>query len=120
MSWNVTERRVNSVTILELDGRLTMGAGSEALNQKLKSLIAEGHRALLLNCSQVSAIDSQGIQALVLGVRLAKNNGGQLKLLKPSSRLRESLKVTRLLPLFESFDDEEKALRSFTEAASAG
>ena len=114
MSWGVRERQAGSVTILELSGRLTMGTGSEALYEKLRSLIAAGRSTLLLDCSQVEAVDSQGIQTLLRGVRLAKERGGKLALLKMSPRLREVLNITRLLPVFENFDDEEVALRSFT------
>ena len=114
MSWSVTERQRGSVTILELSGRLTMGGGSEALYEKLRSLIAGGRAAVLLDCSQVSAIDSQGVQTLLRGVRLAKESAGRLALLKMSPRLREALSITRLLPVIENFEDEETALRSLT------
>jgi len=113
MSWDVKERQVGAVTVLELNGRLTMGAGSEALYENLRNLIAAGRTSLLLDCRQVEAIDSQGIQTILRGVRLAKDGGGQLKLLKLSPRMYEALRITRLLPILETFEEEDSALRSF-------
>ncbi len=111
----IIERQVGSVTVLELSGRLTMGAGSQELTEKLQDLIADGHLALLLDCSQVDRIDSQGIQALVRGFTSVEKQGGKLKLLNPSPKMREVLEITHLLPIIEAFDDEEVARRSFAE-----
>lgn len=114
MAFEVKERRrAGSVVVLELTGRLTMGPGSEDLEQKLKDLIANGERAVLLHCAGVSVIDSQGIKSLVQGVTSMEKRGGKLKLLKISPRVREVLDLTRLLTVMETFDDEEAAVRSF-------
>lgn len=109
----VKECRTGSVTILELSGRLHVGAAAEELDERLQKLITDGRTALLLDCGQVSAIDSQGIKTLVRGVISAQKRGGKLKLLKLTPRVREVLNITRLLTVIESFDDEETALRSF-------
>lgn len=114
MSVGIKEHQAGSVTVLELSRRLTMGSGSEALDEKLQSLIADGRLALLLDCSQVSTIDSRGIRVLVRGVTSIEKRGGKLKLLKVPRRVREVLDVTRLLTVIETFDDEHAALRSFT------
>ena len=113
MSFLIQERKAGPVTILELSGRLTMGEGSEMLKGKLQSLIADRHGALLLDCRQMSAIDSTGIQALLWVVTSAEGKGAKLKLLKPSARVWEALNLMRLLTVIQSFDDEEGALRSF-------
>jgi len=110
----VKECRAGPVTILELNGRLHVGAAAEELDERLQKLITVGRTALLLDCGQVSAIDSQGIKALVRGVISAQKRGGKLKLLKLTPRVREVLNITRLLTVIESFDDEETALRSFS------
>lgn len=112
MSVEVKKRHAGSITVLELSGRLTMG-GSDALDETLQSLIADGHLALLLDCNQVSAIDSQGIKALVRGAVSIEQRGGKLKLLKPAPRVRKVLEITRLLTVIETFDDEVAALESF-------
>ncbi|MGD0694226.1 MAG: STAS domain-containing protein [Terriglobia bacterium] len=116
----VKERQAGSVTILELSGRLHIGAVVEELDQKLQRLVAEGRTALLLDCSQVAGIDSQGIKTLVRGVISAQRRGGKLKLLKLTPRVREVLSITRLLTVIESFDDEQAALSSFSAQAGVG
>lgn len=109
----VQERQAGSVTVLELSGWVTMGAGSQELEEKLRSLISSGHLALLVDCSQVHKIDSQGINALVQGFISVEKRGGKLKLLNLPHKMREVLRLTRVLQFIESFDDEEVALRSF-------
>lgn len=114
MPLEMKERQAGSVTVLEVCGRLTVGQGSEVLEEKLQDLIAAGQRYLLLDCSRATAIDSHGIKALVRGLTSAEKRGGKLKLLKLTPRVREPLDITRLLTVIDAFDDEETALRSFS------
>jgi len=109
----IKERQVGDVTILELKGRLALGEVCSKFQEKLQTLIASGRTKLLLECSEVTALDSQAISALVRGLISARNRGGQLKLLKPSPRALHVLEITHLLSVIESFDDEAKALASF-------
>jgi anti-sigma B factor antagonist len=113
MSLQIKQRQSGTVTILELSGRLTMGPGLDTLHEALESLILGGRRSVLLDCSEVSLIDSQGIKALVRGLTAVERQGGRLKLLKMTPRVREVLGITRLLTVIEAFDDESTALRSF-------
>ena len=113
MTSSVRTRQARKVTILELSGRIVVGEAADQLGQALQDCIAAGHLDLLLECSQVSYIDSQGIQVLVRGVISIERRGGKLKLLKLSPRVREVLNITRLLTVIESFEDEGAALRSF-------
>jgi anti-anti-sigma factor len=113
MGFEINERRAGSVLILELDGRLTMGEGSEALDQRVQELIAGAAGALLVDCRKVSTIDSRGIKSLVQAYVSFKNRGGALKLLRPSPRVREVLGWTHLDTVIESFEDEAAALKSF-------
>ncbi len=113
MSVEVKERRIGSVTVLELSGRLALGPLCDALDQKLQGLIAVGRPALLVDLSQVSGIDSVGIKTLVRGVMSAEKRGGKLKLLKISPRVREVLNNVHLLGVIECFDDDEAAVKSF-------
>lgn len=119
MSTVGSERQVGSVTILAISGRLFIGEASEELDAKLQSLLAEGKVNLLLDCSDVTAIDSQGIKSLVRGVISAQKRGGQLKLVRISHRLREILIITHLLTVIEAFDGEEAALARFSSPGSA-
>ncbi|MFQ5696426.1 MAG: STAS domain-containing protein [Terriglobia bacterium] len=113
MPFEVKERRrAGSVLVLELAGRLTMGANEE-LDTALQGLIAKGERGLLLDCAGIPLIDSQGIQSLVRAVTSVEKRGGKLKLLKLTPRVREVLDLTRLLSVVEAFEDEEAALRTF-------
>jgi anti-sigma B factor antagonist len=113
MGVEIKQRQVGEITILELKGRLALGEGSSALNEKLQGLIGEGCINLVLECSQVDALDSQGISALVRGIVSTQKHGGKLKLVSPSPRVLRVLEVTRLITLMETFDDEAKALASF-------
>lgn len=116
----VNQRQAGSVTILELSGRLHVGPANEELDERLQRLIADGCTALLLDCGQVTAIDSQGIKTLVRGVISVQRCGGKLKLMKLTPRVYEVLHITRLLTVIESFDDEQTALSSFSAQASSG
>jgi anti-sigma B factor antagonist len=113
MGVEIKQRQVGEITILELKGRLALGEGSSALNEKLQGLIGDGSINLVLECSQVDALDSQGISALVRGIVSTQKRGGKLKLVSPSPRVLRVLEVTRLITLMETFDDEAKALASF-------
>ncbi|HLY60116.1 MAG TPA: STAS domain-containing protein [Terriglobia bacterium] len=107
------ERQAGGAIILELSGRLYLGESSDELDQRLQGLINEAKVNLILNCSGVSAIDSQGIKVLVRSVISAHKRGGKVALLKISNRVRDVLTITRLLSVIESFDDEQAALASF-------
>ncbi len=113
MGMEIKERQVGGITILELKGPLALEAGSIALSKKLGDLIGEGCTSLVLECSQVEALDSQGICTLMRGMVSTQKRGGKLKLVKPSPRVRQALEATRLITLLETFDDEAKALASF-------
>ncbi len=106
------ERNVGTITLLELGERLTIENVPE-LRDTVQKLIMQGRRSLLLDCSQISAVDSRGIGSLVSNWLSLKNRGGRLKLLNPSVRMREVLKIVGLQKLVECFDDIEVALRNF-------
>ena len=106
------ERNVGTITLLELGERLTIENVPE-LRDRVQNLVIQGRRSLLLDCSQISAVDSQGIGSLVSNWLSLKNRGGRLKLLNPSVRMREVLKIVGLQKLIECFDDIEVALHNF-------
>jgi anti-sigma B factor antagonist len=113
MSLEIKERQAGSITVLEVSGRLTLGEDSKVLTEKLQNLIAAGCSAFLLECSKVSAIDSQGLSALVRSVVSVRKRGGKIKLMNTSPRLHYVLEITSLLKVIESFDNEDAAVRSF-------
>ena len=106
------QRNIGPVTLLELSERLTIENVPE-LRDTLQNLAAQGRRSLLLDCSRISVVDSQGIGNLVSNWLSFKKRGGQLKLLNPSVRLREVLQIIGLHKVIECFDDIGKALRAF-------
>ncbi len=118
-SLEISERTAGEVNILSLKGRITLGMGTIVLNGRLQELIGEGRVKLLLECSEVESIDSQGISALVRSVITAAKRGGKVKMLRPSARLRSVLEVTRLIRVIETFDDEASALASFSSPREA-
>ena len=107
----INARKVGPITMLELGERLTIEGVGE-LREKVESLVADGHIALLLDCSQVTAIDSQGLGALVRIWVSLERCGGKLKLI-PSGRMRQVLEITGLHKVIECFDDVGSAFRSF-------
>ncbi len=106
------ERNVGPITLLELGERLTIESVPE-LRDKVQELVIQGRHSLLLDCSRINAIDSTGIGSLVRNWVSLKNQGGRLKLLQPSGRLREVLEAVGLQKVIGCFDDIEEALRNF-------
>lgn len=114
MSFTIELRgKVGRVAVVELDGRLTFGEGADKVENFLQDLVAHEERAVLLDMAKVAVIDSRGIKALVHGYTSMRKRGGHLKLLKVAPRVREVLNNTRLMTVFEAFDDEAAALKSF-------
>ncbi len=118
MSVEITERAVGEVTILELAGRITMGAGAQLLDEKLQAAAARSAPKVLLEMSRVTFIDSQGIKSLVRGFITLEKLGGTLKLLNMSDKARIVLEITHLLSVIKAFEDEAAALKSFEEEAA--
>jgi len=110
---HVEIRQVQDVMILDLKGRLTAGLGDQILRDAIDELLAENRKKILLNLSEVAFLDSAGVGELVAGLRTAKRFGAQLKLLNLGERVYSTLDMARLLPTFDTFDDESEAVRSF-------
>jgi len=108
----LNERNVGPITLMELGERLTIENVPE-LRDRVQDLAIQGRRSLLLDCSQISVVDSQGIGGLVSNWLSLKSQGGRLKLLSPSVRMREVLKIAGLQKVIECFDNIEVALRNF-------
>lgn len=114
MSVKITNRQVGDVTVIDASGRITLGEGSSTVRDTIKDLTASGKKKLLLNLGDVTYIDSSGIGELVSGFTSVTNQGGQLKLLNLTKRVQELLQITKLYTVFEVFDDEAAAVRSFS------
>ncbi len=113
MSVKLTIRQVGEVTVIDASGRITLGDGASTLRDEIRDLATKGDKKILMNLSEVSYIDSSGIGELVSGFTTITNHGGQLKLLGLSKRVKDLLQITKLYTVFEVFDDEAAAVRSF-------
>jgi anti-sigma B factor antagonist len=113
VSVKLTTRQVGDVSVVDVAGRITLGEGSSTLRDSLRELVVKGNKKVLLNLGQVSYIDSSGIGELVSAFTSVTNGGGQLKLLNLTKRVTDLLQITKLYTVFEIFDDEAKAVRSF-------
>lgn len=114
MSVKLNNRQVGDVTVLDAAGRITLGEGASMLRDAIKELTAKGETKILLNLSEVNYIDSSGIGELVAGFTTVSNAEGQLKLLGLSKRVKDLLQITKLYTVFEVFDDEAAAVRSYS------
>jgi anti-sigma B factor antagonist len=115
----IQERSVGSVTVLDCDGKLVLGDGDALLKDKIHSLVFQGRKNIILNLGGVSYVDSSGLGALVASSLTAKNNGGEIRLVNLTKRLHDLLVISKLVNVFESFDSETEALRSFGAPATA-
>jgi anti-sigma B factor antagonist len=113
MSVKLSTRQVGDVTVIDASGRITLGEGSSAFRDKIKDLVSSGNKKILVNMAEVSYIDSSGIGELVSGFTTVTNQGGALKLVSLGKRIQDLLQITKLYTVFETFDEETSAVRSF-------
>jgi anti-sigma B factor antagonist len=113
MSLEIIQREREGITILELDGRITVGPEASALRDKCSALAAEGKRNLVLELSRVDFIDSTGLGALVMCATSLRKGGGNVKLVNVNRRNIELLVMTKLATVFEFFNDEQDAINSY-------
>ena len=109
----ITERNVGGVTILDLAGRLVMDQGDVAFRDRVVDLLARQQKQMIINLQEVTYIDSAGVGMLVAKMLSVRRAGGDMKLLHLTTRSNRVMTITRLLTVFEAFDDEEEAIRSF-------
>ena len=113
MSMKIKTRHVNSITILDLSGRITLGEGSVTIRDEVRNVIATGSKKILLNLGDINYIDSSGIGELVSAFTTVKNSGGELKLLNLTKKVHDLLQITKLYTVFDIKDDEASAIAAF-------
>jgi anti-sigma B factor antagonist len=113
----ISERMVGTITVLDLDGQLVLGASAEGLRDKLRSLLQQGQQQFIVNLAAVPYMDSGGLGELVQAYATVTRQGGALKLLNLTSRLRDLLVITKLATVFDCYDSEDAALASFAVPA---
>jgi len=109
----ITQRLVGDVAVIDMVGKLTLSEGDELLRDKVNSLIQQGQRKLILNLAEVPYIDSAGLGEIVRTYTTVSRQGGSLKLLNLTKRIQDLLAITKLLTVFEVYDSEADALKSF-------
>lgn len=112
-SLSIKDRQVRDVIVLEIDGDLRIGGSSDALRKAIHRLMMEGQKRILLNLAHVSYVDSSGLGDLIASHLTLEKNGGEIKLLRLTQRVRELMVITRLLTVFDIYEDETEALDSF-------
>ncbi len=110
---HIHERFVGDVTIIDVNGRMTLGEGQELLRDKVNSLIQQGKKKLVINLAEVPYIDSAGLGEIVRTYTTVSHQGGAMKLLNLTKRIQDLLAITKLLTVFETFDAEADAVASF-------
>jgi len=113
MSIKANSRQIDKVTVVDLSGKLVLGDGSSLLRETIKDLVSSNKKKILLNLAEVSYIDSSGLGALVSGYTTVTGQQGQLKLVNLTNKVHDLLQITKLLTVFEVFNDEPTAIKSF-------
>jgi len=111
----ITTREVDGVTVAALDGRIVLGEESNALREKIKSLVADGKKKIVLNMDNITFIDSAGLGTLVAAHHSAKAQGAGLKLCHLGTKFQEVLQITKLMTIFDVYNTEAEAVASFSK-----
>jgi anti-sigma B factor antagonist len=109
----IETRTIGDVRILDCSGKITLGEGTMSIRNTVRDVLQSGAKKVILNLADISYIDSSGVGELVSSYTTTVNKGGKLKLLKLTNKLRELLTITKLLTVFEIYDDEKEAISSF-------
>ncbi len=109
----ITTRQSGDVAILDMSGKITIDEGALELRDAVAKTLESGTKNVLLNLADVTYVDSSGLGELVSSYSTTQNRGGSLKLLALTLKLRELLTITRLITVFEVYDDEQEAVASF-------
>ena len=112
MSMLLKPRRLDDIVILDLSGRITIGEGTVILRETIRKMLNAGDRKFVLNLENCDYIDSSGLGELVTSFTTVRNAGGNLKLVNLTRRVQDLLQITKLLTVFESYDDETAAVKS--------
>ena len=113
MTVSMTNSEVDGVSVVTLDGRIVLGEESTSFREKLRSLIAEGKKKIVLNMANIKYIDSAGLGTLVAAHLSAKNQGASVRLSNLGTKFYEVMQITKLLTIFDVYDTEAAAVSSF-------
>lgn len=113
MSATFNSREQNGVTIIDVTGKISLGSGNQELRDYINKTLEEGNKKIVLNLGELNYLDSSGVGTLVGCFTSAQNRGASLKLLNLTKKIRDLLSITKLLTVFDTFDDEQAAVDSF-------
>jgi anti-sigma B factor antagonist len=116
---DINKRRIGDITILDLTGKLTIGDGAELLRDTVASIVFQDEKKVLLNLAGVPYMDSGGLGELVRCSMVARKAGGAIKLVNLTSKITDLLAITKLLNVFDTYDNEAEALGSFANVPAA-
>ena len=119
MAVYLIEKLVNDTLILDIHGRLVLGEETEALRQRVKRLIAAGHKRIIFDLKELTYMDSSGLSTMISSFVSVRNQGGQLKLVNLTQRVSDLMQITKLSTVFEVYNSMEEAQRSFTAPAGS-
>lgn len=120
MTIKMTNREVDGVSVVTLDGRIVLGEESNSFREKLKSMLAEGKKKIVLNMVNIKYIDSSGLGTLVAAHVSAKTQGASVRLCNLGKKFHEVMQITKLLTIFDVYDTEAAAVSSFQSVLAAG
>jgi anti-sigma B factor antagonist len=109
----ITERKSGDVTVLDVEGKILLGEGDVQLKRKIDELIERQETKVLLNLANVPYMDSGGLGEIVRSYTTVKRAGGDLKLLNATKRISDLLTITKLITVFEIYEDEAAGVKSF-------
>jgi anti-sigma B factor antagonist len=110
---DIKERQAGDVTVLDMSGSIRMGEGSGVLRSAIRNLVTDGKKKILLNLGGVKYIDSSGIGELIANYTTVSKDGGQMKLLNLTEKVKDLLVITKLLTVFDCYEKEDDALSNF-------
>mgnify|MGYP000855258436 FL=1 len=113
MNKNASVRKIGDITVVELKGKITIGAGDLQMREAIHAVLNEGARKLIVDMSQVATIDSSGVGELVGCYTTATHKGAKVKLMKLPAKISDVLTVTQLITVFDVYTDEPEAIASF-------
>ena len=112
-SLSIGQRQARDITVLDLEGDITIGEGASEVHSAIKRLMEQGKFKILLNLAAVDYLDSAGLGKLIAGYTSLRKEGGELKLLNLTTNVQDVLVITKLVTVFEVFEDEAAAINSF-------
>ena len=116
---NISTRHAGTVAVVDLSGQIRLGETNINLHNAIKKLVEDGEKDIVLNLAGVTHIDSSGLGELVAGFTTVERSGGQMKLVNLSERVIDLMTITKLLTVFDVFEDERTAIESFGGATQA-